>query len=50
MLAESRSLSTSQNHCTEGEIQCMKEKYKCILGSVQVEGRRGENWKYLNQN
>ena len=27
---------------SEGEIQLLKEKYECILGSVEVEGRRGE--------
>ena len=26
----------------EGEIQEIKEKYKCILGSFEVEGKRGE--------
>ena len=26
----------------KGEIQRIKEKYECILGSFEVEGRRGE--------
>ena len=26
----------------EGEIQLLTEKYECILGSVEVKGRRGE--------